>query len=136
MPFLLVSFHLKSVTRFLLLMATLSASVVANELQMVDTAISVESVEPLLSADKAAEFVTVPLIFSTETLSTAFGGAGVVKHAGQAQAAALGIGLYTSNDSWVTYLGLFNYQIPTWQQWLFSAEGYQAHYQVFQLGTC
>lgn len=129
MPFLLVSFHLKSVTRFLLLMATLSAGVVANELQMVDTAISVESVEPLLSADKAAEFVTVPLIFSTETLSTAFGGAGVVKHAGQAQAAALGIGLYTSNDSWVTYLGLFNYQIPTWQQWLFSAEGYQAHYQ-------
>ncbi|MGZ9899397.1 hypothetical protein [Shewanella gaetbuli] len=77
---------------------------------------------------KQAEFAAVPFIFSTETLSTAFGAAGVLKHAGQEQASAVGIGLYTSNESWVGFLGLYNYQIPTLDQWLFSAETYQGYY--------
>lgn len=75
------------------------------------------------------EFVAVPFIFSTETLSTTFGGAGVVKHAGQAQASILGVGLYSSNDSWVGFLGVNNYQLPNLEQWLFSGEFYQASYK-------
>jgi len=81
------------------------------------------------STDPDAEFIALPFIFSTETLSTAMGGAAVIKHAGQPQAAALGIGLYSSNDSWIGFLGLYNYQIPTIEQWLFSFETYQGHYE-------
>ncbi|WP_285164068.1 BamA/TamA family outer membrane protein [Shewanella goraebulensis] len=76
-----------------------------------------------------AEFVAVPIVFSTETLSTTFGGAGLIKHAGQAQAVALGIGLYSANDSWLTYAGFYNYQLPTLDQWLFSAELFRGHYE-------
>lgn len=79
-------------------------------------------------ADVGPEFVAVPYIFSTETLSVATGVAGVIKHAGQVQASAFGLALYTSNDSWVAYLGLNNYLIPGTEQWLFSAETYQGHY--------
>ncbi|WP_394204367.1 hypothetical protein [Shewanella waksmanii] len=75
------------------------------------------------------EFVAVPFVFSTETLSTTIGGAGVLKHAGQAQASLLGIGLYSKNDSWVTFLGANNYQLPTLDSWLFSAEYYRASYK-------
>ncbi|MBW8182656.1 hypothetical protein [Shewanella nanhaiensis] len=76
-----------------------------------------------------ADFVAVPFIFSTETLSTTIGGAGVLKHAGQAQASLLGIGLYSKNDSWLTYLGAYNYQLPSLDRWLFSAEYYRASYK-------
>ncbi|NKF49468.1 hypothetical protein G3R49_02580 [Shewanella sp. WXL01] len=76
-----------------------------------------------------AEVEVVPFIFATETLSTAFGGAGVIKHAGQAQATALGVGLYTANDSWMGFLGLYNYQLPGAEQWLFSFEAFQGHYE-------
>ncbi|WP_144211273.1 BamA/TamA family outer membrane protein [Shewanella donghaensis] len=75
------------------------------------------------------EFVAVPIIFSTETLSTTYGAAGVVKHAGQAQAVALGIGLYSANDSWLSYAGFYNYQLPKLDQWLFSAEVFRGHYE-------
>ncbi len=75
------------------------------------------------------EFVAVPFIFSTETFSTTVGGAGVIKHAGQPQASAFGIGLYSSNESWLTYLGLNNYQLPKMDQWLFSGEFNRASYK-------
>lgn len=83
----------------------------------------------VVSGKYDAEFVAVPIIFSTETLSTTFGGAGLVKHAGQAQAVALGIGLYSANDSWLTYAGFYNYQLPKLEQWLFSAELFRGHYE-------
>ncbi|MEZ9367997.1 hypothetical protein AB4140_04095 [Shewanella sp. 10N.286.51.B2] len=75
------------------------------------------------------EFVAVPIVFSTETLSTTFGAAGVLKHAGQPQAVALGIGLYSANDSWLSYAGFYHYQLPELDQWLFSAELFRGHYE-------
>ncbi|QQX79556.1 hypothetical protein JK628_18870 [Shewanella sp. KX20019] len=77
----------------------------------------------------SAEFVAVPFAFSSESLSTALGGAGVVKHAGQVQASILGIGLYSANDSWIGYLSAHNYQIPEVDSWLFSLETYQAQFK-------
>lgn len=76
-----------------------------------------------------SEFEAVPFIFSTENLSATIGAAGVVKHAGQAQASLFGIGLYSKNDSWLTYLGINNYQLPKLDQWLFSGEYYRANYK-------
>lgn len=75
------------------------------------------------------EFAAVPFVFSSENLSTAFGGAAVLKHAGQPQASLFGFGLYTTNESWVGYLGVNNYQLPGLEQWLFSAEYYQGLFQ-------
>ncbi|QFU24457.1 hypothetical protein FM038_021465 [Shewanella eurypsychrophilus] len=75
------------------------------------------------------EVAAVPFIFSTETLSTTVGGAVVVKHAGQPQASIFAIGLYSSNDSWVSYLGVNSYQLPKLDQWLFSGEFYRANYK-------
>ena len=43
--------------------------------------------------DYESEFVAVPFAFSTESLSTAFGAAGVLKHAGQIQSSILGLSL-------------------------------------------
>jgi outer membrane protein assembly factor BamA len=76
-----------------------------------------------------ADFVAVPFIFSSESLSATIGAAGVLKHAGQAQASLFGIGLYSKNDSWLTYLGINNYQLPKLDQWLFSGEYYRANYK-------
>ena len=76
-----------------------------------------------------ADFAAVPFIFSTENLSATLGVAGVLKHAGQAQASLFGIGLYSKNDSWLTYLGINNYQLPKLDQWLFSGEYYRANYK-------
>lgn len=77
------------------------------------------------------DFAAVPFFFSSENLSTAFGGAGVIKHAGQVQASAMAIGLYTTNDSWVSYLNFNSYQLPNdlASNWLFGAEYYQAFYK-------
>ncbi len=75
------------------------------------------------------EFAAVPFVFSSENLSTAFGGAAVLKHAGQPQASLFGFGLYTTNESWVGYLGVNNYQLPGLEQWLFSGEYYQGLFQ-------
>lgn len=83
------------------------------------------------SAEIKPEFAAVPFFFSSENLSTAFGGAGVVKHAGQVQSSVFGVGLYTTNDSWVTYVGINDFQLPSQlaPQWLFSIEHYQAFYK-------
>ncbi|TVP13323.1 hypothetical protein [Shewanella sp. KCT] len=75
-----------------------------------------------------AEYVAVPFIFATESLSTSVGAAGVVKHAGQRQASLFALGLGTANDSWVTYLGANDYQLPGVDSWLFSGEYYRARY--------
>ena len=75
------------------------------------------------------EFVAVPFAFSTESLSTAFGAAGVLKHAGQIQSSILGIGVYSTNGSWISYLRFNDYKAPGIDQWLFSAETYQARYK-------
>ncbi|MCL1128707.1 hypothetical protein [Shewanella sairae] len=79
--------------------------------------------------DYESEFVAVPFAFSSESLSTAFGGAGVLKHAGQIQSSILGIGVYSTNNSWVSYLRFNDYQIPTLDQWLFSVETYNARFK-------
>ncbi|WOT04655.1 hypothetical protein [Shewanella youngdeokensis] len=76
-----------------------------------------------------ADFAAVPFAFSSESLGTALGAAGVIKHAGQQQASILGIGLYSANNSWVSYLGAHNYQLPEIDSWLFSIETYQAQFK-------
>ncbi|MFT5790010.1 MAG: hypothetical protein ACI8SJ_002134 [Shewanella sp.] len=88
-----------------------------------------QAASAVMATPPSAEFVAVPFAFSSESLSTALGAAGLVKHAGQVQASILGIGLYSANDSWVAYLSAHNYQIPEVDSWLFSVETYQAQFK-------
>ena len=62
------------------------------------------------------DFVTVPFIFSTETLSTTIGGACVLKHAVKLQDHLLDRGFYSKNNSLLTYIRVNNYQLPKLDQ--------------------
>lgn len=53
----------------------------------------------------------VPFIFSTDNMSTTFGGGLVVKGAGQPQASLFASAMYSSNDSSIVYAGAYNYQL-------------------------
>lgn len=101
----------------------------ANSGKAVEPEVSAEARDKNSKPKYEPEFVAVPFIFSTETLSTTVGGAGVIKHSGQPQASVLGSGLYSKNDSWVSYLGVNSYQLPKLDQWLFSGEFYRANYK-------
>jgi len=73
------------------------------------------------------EVAGVPFIISTETLGSAVGVSGIIKHAGQPQASIFGLGLYSENDSNISYLSFNNYALPGLKQWLFSAEYYRGY---------
>ena len=61
----------------------------------------------------------------------AVGAAGLLKGAGQPQAALLGAGLLSDKGTWVTYLGASNYTLATDGRWLFGAELYSAEFKQF-----
>ncbi len=73
------------------------------------------------------EVAGVPFIVSTETLGTALGVSGIIKHAGQPQASIFGLGLYSDNDSNIGYISFNNYVLPGLKQWLFSTEYYRGY---------
>ncbi|WP_440874081.1 hypothetical protein [Thalassotalea sp. PLHSN55] len=100
-----------------LLLCTITQSLASDkeELIVVDTENKTE-----------AEFVGLPFAFSTETMSTAIGAAGLIKSAGQPQASILGIAAYSSNKSHVAFIAANSYQLPKTNRWLFSAEYYGA----------
>ncbi len=85
-------------------------------------------VEIVTDESALGEFVGLPFAFSSETMSTSIGVAGVIKGAGQKQASVLGIAAISVNKSFVTYLAANSYQLPFTKQWLFSAEYYRANF--------
>lgn len=74
------------------------------------------------------EVAAVPFIISTETLGTAIGASGIIKHAGQPQASIFGLGLYSDNDSNIGFISFNNYALPGLKQWLFSTEYYRGYF--------
>nr|WP_240478387.1 BamA/TamA family outer membrane protein [Photobacterium aquae] len=73
----------------------------------------------------------VPFIFSTDAMGLSIGMAGVLKGAGQPQAALLGAGLVTDKGTWLGYLGASNYTYSLESRWLFGAELYAAEFKQF-----
>lgn len=51
----------------------------------------------------------VPFMFSTESMGTTIGMAGVIKGVGQPQAALIGVGLISDKGTYATYIGASNY---------------------------
>lgn len=83
------------------------------------------SLSPLIiGAEKDSAFV--PFYFSTETLGSTVGVAGVAKGIGQPQAALFGMGLYSEKDSYIGFLSAFNYALS--DQLLVSTQMYQARF--------
>ncbi|MGR5237886.1 hypothetical protein [Vibrio alfacsensis] len=75
---------------------------------------------------KEKDSAFVPFYFTTETLGSTVGVAGVAKGVGQPQAALFGMGLYSEKDSYVGFLSAFNYALSS--HWLFSTQMYQARF--------
>lgn len=78
----------------------------------------------LIAKEKDSAFV--PFYFSTETMGSTIGLAGVAKGVGQPQAALFGMGLYSEKDSYVGFLSAFNYALSP--NLLFSTQMYQARF--------
>ncbi|WP_181136626.1 hypothetical protein [Vibrio jasicida] len=77
-----------------------------------------------LAKEKDSAFV--PFYFSTDTMGSTVGLAGVAKGVGQPQAALFGMGLYSEKDSYVGFLSAFNYALSS--NLLFSTQMYQARF--------
>lgn len=84
-------------------------------------------IEKPSATEQQSEFIGLPFAFSSESMSTAIGVAGLLKSAGQQQASLLGIAAGSLNHSYVGFFAANSYQIPALgEQWLFSAELYGA----------
>jgi len=70
----------------------------------------------------------LPFAFFSDSMGTALGIGGISSSVLQPQASLFGIGVYSSNDSWVYYASALNYQIPQWQQWLFTIDAYDSEF--------
>ncbi|MGR5325471.1 hypothetical protein ACP3VW_16870 [Vibrio sp. DNB22_17_1] len=75
---------------------------------------------------KEKDSAFVPFYFTTETLGSTIGVAGVAKGVGQPQAALFGMWLYSEKDSYVGFLSAFNYALSS--HWLFSTQMYRARF--------
>ncbi len=70
----------------------------------------------------------VPFLFSSEDWGTAFGGAGIIKGAGQPQASLFGTVIASSNGSALIYTGLHDVIIPGLEQMLVSVNALYGNY--------
>ncbi|MUK25369.1 hypothetical protein [Aliivibrio fischeri] len=73
------------------------------------------------------ETAAVPFMYSSESLGTTIGAAGVMKGVGQPQATLFAAGLYSSKGSYLTYLSANNFQIS--HSWLVGANAYNASFK-------
>ena len=82
---------------------------------------------PELSPPAAVKTSALPFVFSSETLGAAIGVAAVAHHLGQPQVSLVGLGLYSSNDSWLGYLSANHLQWRQDSRWLISTELYRGY---------
>lgn len=75
---------------------------------------------------KPKESAFLPFYFSTDTLGSTVGVAGVVKGVGQPQALLFGMGMYSDKDSYIGFLAAYNYALS--EQWLFGSQLYNARW--------
>ncbi|MBL4799131.1 MAG: hypothetical protein JKY50_17115 [Oleispira sp.] len=75
-----------------------------------------------------SETSILPFGFYSDSMGTALGLGAVSTGVLQPQASLFGIGVFSSNDSWVYYAAALNYQIPQWKQWLFTIDAYNGDF--------
>ena len=64
----------------------------------------------------------VPFAFSTDSMGVSVGVAGLIKGAGQPQAAVIGAGLMSDKGTWISYFGASNYALPAESRWPFLSD--------------
>ncbi|KMV29056.1 hypothetical protein AB733_19960 [Photobacterium swingsii] len=74
----------------------------------------------------------VPFAFSTDSMGVSVGVAGLIKGAGQPQAAVIGAGLMSDKGTWISYFGASNYALSAESRWLFGLELFSASYKQFE----
>lgn len=77
-----------------------------------------------------SEFKIVPFGFISDSIGNSIGAAGLLKGAGQPQAALLGAGFVSDKGSYVSYLGGYNYQLG--ERWLIDADAYLAQFDDYR----
>lgn len=77
-----------------------------------------------------SEFKVVPFGFLSDTIGNSIGAAGLVKGAGQPQAALLGAAFISDKGSFMTYLGGYNYQLS--ERWLVNFDAYSAQFKDYE----
>jgi hypothetical protein len=70
----------------------------------------------------------LPFAFFSDSMGTALGMGAISSGTIQPQASLFGLGVYSTNDSWIYYLAALNFQVPKLNQWLFNIDGYDAEY--------
>ena len=68
----------------------------------------------------------LPFGFFSDSMGTALGLGAISTGTIQPQASLFGLGVYSSNNSWMYYVAALNFQIPQVDQWLFSLDAYNA----------
>ncbi len=66
----------------------------------------------------------VPIVFSTSSMGFSLGAAASLQGLGQSQAQVVGVGAYSANQSYVAYLGAFNYRLGGSRRWFVDWEGF------------
>ncbi|GAA5191789.1 hypothetical protein [Ferrimonas gelatinilytica] len=66
----------------------------------------------------------VPILFSTSSMGFSLGAAASLQGLGQSQAQVVGVGAYSVNQSYVAYLGAFNYRLGKSRRWFVDWEGF------------
>ena len=84
--------------------------------------------EPDNETESGVNNKLLPFAFTSDSMGVAMGVGGVSTGTIQPQASLFGLGLYSSNDSWIYYLAALNFQVPQWHQWLFSVYAFDGKF--------
>lgn len=88
-----------------------------------------KNMEKLEAQPQATEKThALPFGFFSDSMGTALGMGVISTGIIQPQASLFGLGVYSTNDSWLYYLAALNFQIPQLNQWLFNIDGYDAEF--------
>ena len=115
-----MKFHWKVVLSFLIVNFPFSFSIYADDL-------SPDSKDK--TSSWYSDFKVVPFGFVSDSIGNSIGTAGLLKGAGQPQAALLGAAFVSDKGSYMTYLGGYNYQVS--DSWLFNFDGYSAQFKDY-----
>jgi outer membrane protein assembly factor BamA len=119
-------FIIKHIAKLSIHSATVLKAII---LLMLAQACQAESMKKLDAEPQASgNTQALPFGFFSESMETAVGMGAISSGTLQPQASLFGLGLYSTNESWLYYLAALNFQIPQLNQWLFSIDGYNSQY--------
>ncbi|SHI22640.1 BamA/TamA family outer membrane protein [Ferrimonas marina] len=93
------------------------------------TALAQEDLEVAEPQAGRTRNAAVPIAFSTSSMGLSVGAAASLQGIGQPQAQVVAIGAYSENQSYVTYLAGYNYQLVSGSRFFFDIEGFVGRFK-------